>query len=73
MERWIAQCCPAWWLANIVTNYKAAAVPLLQLASPSPSQTHSLQVPLVQAAPYIAISASPTWLLVSLDYFVIFT
>jgi len=44
VERWIAQCCPAWWLANIVTNYKAAAVPLLQLASPSPSQTHSLQV-----------------------------
>ena len=43
MEKWIISA-PASWLLRLVTCYKAAAVPLLQLPSPSNQELQLLQV-----------------------------
>ena len=43
MERWVTAA-PSWWLQRIVTNYKLAALPFLQLENPSNSDLHVLQI-----------------------------
>jgi hypothetical protein len=43
MEKWVAAA-PASWLRRLVTCYKAAALPFLQLADPSNTDLRTLQV-----------------------------
>eukprot|EP00092_Neocalanus_flemingeri_P033110 GFUD01036005.1.p1 GENE.GFUD01036005.1~~GFUD01036005.1.p1 ORF type:complete len:1046 (+),score=311.60 GFUD01036005.1:157-3294(+) len=43
MEKWIIFS-PTSWMDKLITNYKAAALPFLQLKTPTPNETHILQI-----------------------------
>jgi len=43
MEKWIIYS-PTTWLETLITNYKKAVIPYLQLKSPSAAETHVLQI-----------------------------